>query len=443
MVKMIPYVRGLPIIGTSLSILAAGSSPKLHLYIDRKHKKLGPIFKENMGTVCGIFLADPWAARTIFSAEGRYPKHIVPEPWKVYNKLYNCNRGLFFMDGEEWLKYRQIMNKFMLKRNLPDKQVQEFVINSFMESMENFVGKEMYNIEQKFYQLSISFIVGTLVGTAIMDKMECIKKDIDSLALVVNSIFSTTTNLMNIPMSLATSLNMKIWEEFIKSAEYSLMAGRVLLEKIKGFPLSDGLLKDLLEEDLDDDIITGLVMDLILAAGDTSAYTSQWALYLLSREPEVADQVRSNNQLVTGVIKEALRLYPAAIFISRYLDRDVILPTLDCQLSKGELVMLSLYTIGRLESAYTEPLKFLPERWTRRGDNNSREYLGVKEPKAWLPFGVGARSCIGRRLAEAQLHLTISKIISQYRLHLVEPVDMELRMVPVPTKPIKIKVDRL
>ncbi|CAH1404539.1 unnamed protein product [Nezara viridula] len=443
MMKMIPYVKGLPIIGTSLSILAAGSSPKLHLYIDRRHKKLGPIFKENMGTVCGTFVADPLAARTVFSAEGRYPKHMVPDAWKVYNKIYNCNRGLFFMEGEEWLKYRHIMNKLILKRNLPNQQVQEYIISSFMESMDNFVGKQMHNIEHKFYQLSISFFIGTLMGTAIINKMEYFNKDIDNLALVVNSIFSTTTNLMNIPISLATSLNMKIWKEFTESVEYTLKAGRVLLEKIKGFPLNDGLLKDLLEEDLDDEVITGLVMDMILAAGDTSAYTSQWALYLLSREPEVADKVRSNDQLVSGVVKEVLRLYPAAIFISRYLDRDLILPTLDCQLSKGELVMLSLYTIGRLESAYTEPLKFKPERWMRHVDSNSRHYLGVKEPMAWLPFGVGSRSCIGRRLAEAQLHLTISKILSKYRLHLVEPVDMELRMVPVPTKPIKIKVDRL
>lgn len=443
MMKTIPYAKGLPIIGTSLSILAAGASPKLHLYIDRKHKKLGPIFKENMGTVCGTFLADPQAARTVFSAEGRYPKHIVPEPWKVYNKMYNCNRGLFFMDGEEWLKYRHIMNNLMLKKNLPNQQVQEYIINSFIDSMENFVGKQIHNIEHKFYRLSISFFIGTLMGTTIIDKMEYFEKDIDNLALVVNSIFSTTTNLMNIPISLATSLNMKIWKEFTKSVEFTLKAGRLLLEKIKGLPLKDGLLKDLMEEKLDDEVITGLVMDLIIAAGDTSAYTNQWALYLLSKEPEVADRVRFNDHLVSGVIKEVLRLYPAAIFISRYLDRDLFLPTLDCQLPKGELVMLSLYTIGRLESAYPEPLNFIPERWMRQDDSNSREYLGVKEPMAWLPFGIGSRSCIGRRLAEAQLHLTISRIISKYRLHLVEPVDMELRMVPVPTKPIKIRVERL
>lgn len=59
-------------------------------------------------------------------------------------------------DGEEWFKYRHIMNKLILKKNLPNQDVQEFVINWFMESMENFVGKQIHNMEHKFYQLSIS-----------------------------------------------------------------------------------------------------------------------------------------------------------------------------------------------------------------------------------------------------------------------------------------------
>lgn len=46
--------------------------------------------------------------------EGKYPTHILPEPWILYEKLYGSKRGLFFMDGEEWLKNRRIMNKHLL-----------------------------------------------------------------------------------------------------------------------------------------------------------------------------------------------------------------------------------------------------------------------------------------------------------------------------------------
>ena len=90
-------MKGLPLIGTTLNIVASGSASKFHLYIDKRHKQLGPIFKENMGNVEGIFLAEPKSARAIFTAEGKYPKHVIPASWEEYNKMFKCDRGLFFM----------------------------------------------------------------------------------------------------------------------------------------------------------------------------------------------------------------------------------------------------------------------------------------------------------------------------------------------------------
>ena len=92
-----PAPRGLPLVGTSLSLLWAGSAPKLHLYVDKRHKDLGPIFRDRIGPVDAVFVADPAEMRRTFGLEGKYPIHILPEPWILYNKLYGCKRGLFFM----------------------------------------------------------------------------------------------------------------------------------------------------------------------------------------------------------------------------------------------------------------------------------------------------------------------------------------------------------
>lgn len=93
----IPSPKGLPVIGTTLDLLAAGSAPRLHEYIDKRHQELGPVFREKIGPVSAVFVSDPMEMRSIFNQEGKYPKHILPEAWTLYNRMYNCERGIFFM----------------------------------------------------------------------------------------------------------------------------------------------------------------------------------------------------------------------------------------------------------------------------------------------------------------------------------------------------------
>jgi ecdysteroid 2-hydroxylase len=93
----IPSPRALPIIGTTADLIAAGGAPKLHEYVDTRHRQLGPIYRENIGPVRSVLVSDPNDMRRVFNLEGKYPKHLLPAPWVVYNKMYVCKRGLFFM----------------------------------------------------------------------------------------------------------------------------------------------------------------------------------------------------------------------------------------------------------------------------------------------------------------------------------------------------------
>lgn len=70
---------------------------RLHKYIDMRHRQLGPIFREPLGPVDGVFISSPDLIRQIFLYEGKYPKHPLPDAWLLYNEIHNCKRGLFFM----------------------------------------------------------------------------------------------------------------------------------------------------------------------------------------------------------------------------------------------------------------------------------------------------------------------------------------------------------
>jgi ecdysteroid 2-hydroxylase len=56
--EAIPTPKGLPLIGTLFDLIKSGGAQYVHQYCDRRHQELGPIYRETMGNVEGVFIAD-------------------------------------------------------------------------------------------------------------------------------------------------------------------------------------------------------------------------------------------------------------------------------------------------------------------------------------------------------------------------------------------------
>lgn len=79
----------------------------------------------------------------------------------------------------------------------------------------------------------------------------------------------------------------------------------------------------------------------------------------------------------------------------------------------GWMAIMSLYSSGRDPQNFTDPLKFTPERWLR-GENATE--LKVFKPHASMPFAIGARSCVGKKIATYEIHCLITKVnINAYK----------------------------
>lgn len=61
--------------------------------------------------------------------------------------------------------------------------------------------------------------------------------------------------------------------------------------------------------------------------------------------------------------------------------------------------MINSHALGSNEEYFDDGKQFKPERWLREN--------GTINPFASVPFGIGKRMCIGRRLAELQLQLAM------------------------------------
>nr|UZM28236.1 shadow [Henosepilachna vigintioctomaculata] len=440
----IPTPASLPVLGTRLDIWKAGSSKKLHEYIDGRHKELGPIYRESLGPVTGIFVADPEAIRSIFSQEGKYPVHIVPEAWVLFNKEYDYSRGLFFMDGPEWLTHRTKMNKLLLKGDLNwMEECCNIIIDDFINQLNGNLNEEVKNLDEMLYRTFLNVLIGLLLGSKGYKKhAELVKSSVKNLTRDIGKVFETTVKLQMLHANWAFKLGLPQWNRFEESMRTALTSTYKLIEDIeKKCEDESSLLMKMRNEDMSDDCIKAIVGDLILAAADTTAYTMQWMLYSVARNMDVQDKIRSelsnpDSTYTKYVLKETLRLYPVAPFLTRFLPHESVIA--GYRVPKNSLIVMSIYTTGREEKYFKDAGKFVPERWDRGSDMQATA-------QASLPFAVGARSCIGRKLAEYELQKMLTEIVKNFRLKLsnTEEIQMVMKMVAVPSPSIRLKLDKI
>lgn len=72
------------------------------------------------------------------------------------------------------------------------------------------------------------------------------------------------------------------------------------------------------------------------------------------------------------------------------------------------MVIASLYTAGRCDNNFPDAAQFMPERWARNADDG--KYAAVNRPGASVPYALGARSCIGQKLANIQMHYLLTGV---------------------------------
>jgi len=187
---------------------------------------------------------------------------------------------------------------------------------------------------------------------------------------------------------------------------------------------------------LTDDEIRDQVVTLIGAGYNTTAASLSWMLWRAVLHPGTWDGLRAEAdqtfgspdtetvgadamtlarlELADQVMRETLRLHPAGVLSPREAATDVHLS--GYLIPKGTLVLWSAHLAGRDPHAWPDPLRFDPTRF-RDPTPEQRATIAT----AWVPFGHGARNCIGFALAQMELTLIISRCAQ--RLDLTSSVD--------------------
>ncbi|KAK1293377.1 Isoflavone 2'-hydroxylase [Acorus calamus] len=182
-----------------------------------------------------------------------------------------------------------------------------------------------------------------------------------------------------------------------------------------------------------DEIIKGVIANLLAAGTDTTAVTTEWALSHLLNNPETLKKARNEIDTVVGhdhmfeesslpnlpylndIISETLRLCPAGPLLVPHKSTE------DCMVGgyyvpSGTMLLVNAWAIHRDPSLWEEPTKFKPERFQGGG----------VEGYKMIPFGSGRRRCPGEGLAMRLLGLTLGTLIQCFEWKRIgeEEVDM-------------------
>jgi cytochrome P450 len=173
-------------------------------------------------------------------------------------------------------------------------------------------------------------------------------------------------------------------------------------------------------------------VDTLIGAGyDTTAATLAWLLWCAALEPDVWLRLRAEADGVLGlpgsptgapdrttlaglvhtprVVRESLRLHPAGVISVREAAIDVHLG--GYVIPRGCLIVWSPHLAGRDPRAWTDPLRFDPERFAELTPEQK-----AMTDQAWVPFGRGPHMCLGFALAQMELTLMIARIAQRLDL---------------------------
>ncbi|XP_076603334.1 sterol 26-hydroxylase, mitochondrial [Chaetodon auriga] len=428
----------------------------------------GPIYRDCLNTVC---VNTPNLLEEVLRNDDTFPSRGDMSSWKEYRDMRGFGYGPFTEEGENWYNFRAVLNKRMLhpRDSAQYGDTLNDIITDFMKRICYLrqcspTGDLVTNINNEFHRFSLEAIASILFET----KLGCLEKEIpkstQDFISAVSKMFSN--NFIVVLMPKWSRSILPFWGRYIAAWDGIFSFATNLIDK-KMESIQQRLDNN---QDVEGEYLTyllqnpqmstkdvyGSISELLIAGLDTTSNALTWTLHLLSLYPQSQDRLYeevstlvpearvpsaaevSQMPYLRAVVKESLRMYPVVPLNGRVvIDKDVMIG--GYQFPKKTAFTFSHYAISHDEDTFPEPFTFKPERWLRDGRERPNAFGAI-------PFGFGVRGCVGRRIAELQMYLVLSRLIRQFEIK-PDPTMREFkcinRITLTPDRPVSLHfVDR-
>jgi len=197
---------------------------------------------------------------------------------------------------------------------------------------------------------------------------------------------------------------------------------------------------------MDDEQLCAQVFAFLFAGQESTSVTMAWTLYELAKYPDMQEKIREEANEVLGdgsvvtwakldelhylgnVIKESMRLYPAAADVFREAALEDSLG--GYRIPPKTFILCGIHAIQRSEKYWPDPETFKPERFehlTKEQESTMRSIL--------MPFSFGPRMCIGNKLATAEMRLVLASLLQNFTFSPVPGFPEVTPKIQLTTKP--------
>ncbi|KAI0126630.1 putative N-alkane-inducible cytochrome P450 [Xylariales sp. AK1849] len=203
------------------------------------------------------------------------------------------------------------------------------------------------------------------------------------------------------------------------------------------------LLNELAKETQNAGELRNETLHVLIAGRDTTGCLLGWVFYFLARHPNVYEKLRrtivdqfgnqpadfrslNNCNYLQWIINETLRVATVIPLNERRAVKDTVLPRGGGPDGKGTVfvpegtqVLIPLYAMQHREDIWGKDVEeFRPERWEAH-----------RPGWEFIPFGAGARKCLGQQFGRAEVSYVVSRFCQKYdRIENMEQGDGRIRL---------------
>jgi cytochrome P450 len=293
------------------------------------------------------------------------------------------------------------------------------------------VGPAIIDIDHAMMSLALEITCGALFGIEVDDDVD----EITSATLTaLHGVVARARNPISLPLAIPTPANLKM-KRAIKRLDKAVDA--ILISRSLNQLPDQAPIRDMLDVLLDPDLETPLtkqqirdeIVTFIVAGHETVASALTWAWHLLVTNPDEMQRLKNDPTRAQLAFDESLRLYPPAWVITRRTLSDLTVD--DVLIPANSLVIVSPWLVHRNPKAWENPNAFIPDR-----------FLAGSPQLGYIPFGAGARLCIGKEMARLEGSQILAHISSAWNIEAIHtspvPIDASVTLRPASGMPVRI-----
>ncbi|XP_057319460.1 cytochrome P450 CYP12A2-like isoform X2 [Microplitis mediator] len=475
----IPGPKSYPIVGNLFKFLPyIGEYGNMPLYEQMKslNKQYGNIVKLSgvFGRRPSVFLYDPEQCEKMYRLEGVWPMRIAIETMCKYrernSKVYKGKLGLVGSQGKAWHEFRKNVNQHMMQpRSIKPHVAQvDQVANDFITRIRKLRDVKSFKLPATFNNEMNKWALESICMIAMDHRLgsfeDGLTADSEPQQMIdaVHKMFELFYQLEILPSLWKIYDTPKLNELFKTLDTITRIASKHIDDaklKFAKYPKSNTNERSVLESLLSIDEQTAYIMalDMLTAGIDTTGNATGLLLYHLSINPRVQEKLReetlnllpnktspvtfdvlNNIPYLKACIKESLRLTPIAIGNLRTMHTDVVLG--GYKIPKHTDVVACHSVLSMSPDHFSRPEEFLPERWLRNNDTDIKASKDA-HPFAYMPFGFGPRTCIGRRFAELEMETLTLKMLQNFKMEWPnDPLKIKSRFINTMGSPLQLKL---